>query len=88
MSLFHTPTCFEHMCSSSEVKTVLYSLWYHHTYRWPSGAQIERGPDRQENIKTFKYLHYYKSLPFKTLNIQLTTLILVINQLNAQTLFL
>ena len=22
-----------------EVKIVLYSLWYHHTYRWPSGAQ-------------------------------------------------
>jgi len=20
-----------------KVKTVLYSLWYHHTYRWPSG---------------------------------------------------
>ena len=24
-----------------EVKIVLYSLWYHHTYRWPSGAQVE-----------------------------------------------
>jgi len=22
-------------------KIVLYSLWYHHTYRWPSRAQIE-----------------------------------------------
>jgi len=21
-----------------EVKIVLYSLWYHHTYRWPSRA--------------------------------------------------
>ena len=26
-----------------EVKIVLYSLWYHHTYRWPSGAQVESG---------------------------------------------
>ena len=26
-----------------EAKIVLYSLWYHHTYRWPSRAQIERG---------------------------------------------
>ena len=26
-----------------EVIIVLYSLWYHHTYRWPSGAQVERG---------------------------------------------
>ena len=26
-----------------EVKIVLYSLWYHHTYRWLSRAQVERG---------------------------------------------
>ena len=26
-----------------EVKIVFYSSWYHHTYRWPSGAQVERG---------------------------------------------
>ena len=26
-----------------EVKIVLHNLWYHHTYRWPSGAQVERG---------------------------------------------
>ena len=26
-----------------EVKILLYSLWCHHTYRWPSGAQVERG---------------------------------------------
>jgi hypothetical protein len=25
------------------VKILLYSLWYHHIYRWPSGAQVERG---------------------------------------------
>ena len=35
-----------HVSSTSahrqEVKIVLYSLWYHHTYRWPSRAQIER----------------------------------------------
>ena len=22
-----------------EVKILLYSLWYHHTFKWPSGAQ-------------------------------------------------
>ena len=27
-----------------EVKIVLYSIRYHHTCRWPSGAQVERGP--------------------------------------------
>ena len=27
-----------------EAKIVLHSLWYHHTYRWPSRAQIERDP--------------------------------------------
>ena len=26
-----------------EAKIVLYSIWYHHTCRWPSGAQVERG---------------------------------------------
>ena len=25
-----------------EVKIVLYSIWRHHTCRWPSGAQVER----------------------------------------------
>jgi len=25
-----------------EVKIVLYSIWYHHTCRWPSGAQVHR----------------------------------------------
>ena len=28
-----------------EAKIVLYSLCYHHTYRWPSHAQVERGLD-------------------------------------------
>jgi len=44
MSLFHASTCFEHCCAHcQEVKIVLYSLWYHQTYRWPSRAQVERG---------------------------------------------
>jgi len=25
-----------------EVKIVLYSIWYHHTCRWPSGAKVGR----------------------------------------------
>ena len=25
-----------------EIKIVLYSIWYHHNCRWPSGAQDER----------------------------------------------
>jgi len=45
ISLFQASTCFEHMCSSSGGQNciiqslvsshliVLYSLWYHHTYR-------------------------------------------------------
>ena len=37
-----------HVSSTSahrqETKIVLYSLWYHHTYRWPSRAHVERGP--------------------------------------------
>ena len=44
ISLFQASTCFEHMCSTSggQKLYILYRLWYHHTYRWPSGAQIER----------------------------------------------
>ena len=26
-----------------EAKIVPYNLWYHHTYRWSSRAQVERG---------------------------------------------
>jgi len=32
---------FRALCAHhQEVKTVLYSIWYHHTCRWPSRAQI------------------------------------------------
>ena len=40
ISLFQASKCFEYMCSSSGGKIILYSLWYHHTCRWPSRAQI------------------------------------------------
>jgi len=39
MSLHVSSTCAYHQ----EVKIVLHSLWYHHTYMWPSRAQVERG---------------------------------------------
>jgi len=32
MPLHVSSTCAHHQ----EVKIVLYSIWYHHTYRWPS----------------------------------------------------
>ena len=32
---------FRALCAHHQVvKTVLYSIWYHHTCRWPSGAQV------------------------------------------------
>jgi len=35
---------FRALCAHhQEVKIVLYSVWYHHTCRWPSGAQVESG---------------------------------------------
>jgi len=35
---------FRALCAHrQEVKIVLYSIWYHHTCRWPSSAQVERG---------------------------------------------
>ena len=39
MPLHVSSTC----AHRQEVKIVLYSLWYHHTYRWLSRAQAERG---------------------------------------------
>jgi len=34
---------FRTLCAHhQEVKIVLYSIWYHHTCRWPSRAQVER----------------------------------------------
>jgi len=38
MSVHVSSTCAHHQ----EVKIVLHSLWYHHTYRWPSRAQISQ----------------------------------------------
>jgi len=35
--MFRAP-CAHHQ----EVEILLHSLWYHHTYRWLSGAQVER----------------------------------------------
>jgi len=33
----HVSSIFAH---HQEVKIALHSLWYHHTYRWPSRAQV------------------------------------------------
>jgi len=41
MPLHVSSTC----AHGQEAKIVLYIVWYHHTYRWPSGAQVERGLD-------------------------------------------
>ena len=38
MPLHVSSTC----AHRQEAKIVLYNLWYHHTYRWPSGAQVDR----------------------------------------------
>ena len=39
MPLHVSSTCAHHQ----EVKIALHSLWYRHTYRWSSRAQVERG---------------------------------------------
>ena len=39
MPLHVSSTC----AHRQEGKIVLYSVWYRHTYRWPSRAQVERG---------------------------------------------
>jgi len=38
---------FQALCAHhQEVKILLYSIWYLHTCRWPSRAQVERGIER------------------------------------------
>jgi len=39
ISLLYDSTCFEHCFAHHQVvKIVLYSIWYHQSCRWPSGA--------------------------------------------------
>jgi len=51
MPLHVSSTCAHHQ----EVKIALHSLWYHHTYRWPSHAQVERGLLSQPVHETTTY---------------------------------
>ena len=44
---------FRALCAHhQEVKIVLYSIWYHQTCRWPSGAQVEIGLQSALNLRT------------------------------------
>ena len=36
--MFRAPCAYR-----QEVNIVLYGIWYHHTCKWPSRAQVERG---------------------------------------------
>jgi len=38
MPLHVSSTCAHHQ----EIKIVLHNIWYHHSYRWQSGAQVDR----------------------------------------------
>jgi len=38
-----------------EANIVLYSIWYHHTCRWPYRAQVERGVLSQPVNRTATY---------------------------------
>jgi len=45
------------LAHNQEAKIALHSLWYHHTYRWPSRAQVERGlVPLLESVTQFRYL--------------------------------
>jgi len=48
-----------HVLIVRRARIVLYSLWYHHTYRWPSGAQIERGKKSISCVKSRECLYEY-----------------------------
>ena len=49
----HVSSTYAHR---QEAKIVLYNLWYHHTYRWPSRAQVERGVFSQPVHGTATYM--------------------------------
>jgi len=51
MPLHVSSTC----AHNQEVKIALHSLWYHHTYRWPFRAQVERGLLSQPVHRTATY---------------------------------
>jgi len=40
-----------------EVKIVLYSIWYHHTCRWPSRAQVESWRDGHLHVWRYQMLY-------------------------------
>jgi len=45
---------FRALCAHhQEVKILLHSIWYHHTCRWPSGAQVESGPQTVQGTATY-----------------------------------
>jgi len=65
MPLHVSSICAHHQ----EVKIALHNLWYHHTYKWPSGAQVEREryqsfflfpTDAQENCLQMRIRIYIK----------------------------
>jgi len=45
---------FRGLCAHyREVKIVLYSIWYHHTCRWPSGAQVVQPMERMATYRVW-----------------------------------
>jgi len=66
MPLHVSSTC----AHRQEIKIILYSLWYHHTYRWPSRAQVERGNIKILNIiKSITVFPYEASTSYVLLNL-------------------
>jgi len=63
MPLHVSSACAHHQ----EVKIALHSLWYHHTYRWPSRAPVHEmatGTHGQQNVKIIlKYCTENKCRP-------------------------
>jgi len=44
---------FRALCAHhQEVRIVLYSIWYHHTFRWPSRSQVDRELQSSLNLRT------------------------------------
>jgi len=61
MTLHVSSTCALHQ----KVKIALHSLWYHHTYRWPCCAQVERGLSPDDEHMCPKHVEAWNKLTVK-----------------------
>ena len=56
---------FRALCAHHQVKIALYSIWYHHNCRWPSGVQVETETCTGRHIMYVRHVEAYNKLIIK-----------------------